>query len=215
MHRSLLTSLTLGLVLATGTAAAAGGPALPPLGEHTYDLSGISSFGPVPTQLELTVADAGGEAQKWTLDATNRDGSGLIEQLTLTRRADGLYLSGYHLQAAGSVAAVDLMFNPTPAVLLVPDGQRSWTFDMTSADGCVKTHTAANASGTGSRQVHLATQAAGTGKSGCEAMDAKRTQDIRFPGTSYLPNRIDTDLSGHMGGGTAAARLRATLRPGR
>jgi hypothetical protein len=215
MHRSLLTSLILGLVLATGTAAIAGGPTLPALGEHTYDLAGISSFGPVPTQLELTVADAGGGAQKWTLDATNRDGTGLIEELTLARRADGLYLSAYHLQAAGSVAAVDLTFNPTPAVLLVPDTQRSWSFDMTSADGCVKTHTAATASGTGARQVHLATQAGSTGKAGCESMDAKRTQDIRFPGTSYLPNRIDTELSGHMGGGAASARYRATLRPGR
>jgi hypothetical protein len=218
MARRLLPALVLALVLAADPAVAATAPGLPAPGEHKYDLTGSSNLGPVPREMRLTVGDAGGAAQKWTLDATNSDGSGVIEQLTLARHADGLYLSAYHLQASSSLLGVDLTFIPSTAVLLLPDGARSWTFDMISTDGCVKTHTtavAAAAGAAGARQLHMVAGASPTGKADCAPIDAKRTQDFSFPGNTYLPTRMDTDLSGHMAGAPASARYRATLRKDR
>jgi hypothetical protein len=194
--------------------------AMPSFGEHRYDLTGHSSLGPVPNQLRLGVAAADGGQQRWTLDASNPDGTGLVEELTVGHQADGVYLSAYHLTASGGLVGVDLKFSPAKPVLLLPDppaAGRTWSFDLNSDDGCVTTHTVGTApkAAAGTRHLRLVTTAKPTGKSGCVPIEATRTQDLWLPDGSSLPSRIDLDLSGKLGGtAPASASYSATLRQG-
>lgn len=212
--------------IATGPASApqppaeAGGPAMPALGSYHYDLVGHSNLGTFPKLMRLTISAARGGAQLWTLDASNPDGSGVFEELTVAHRTDGVYLSSYHLRAAGDFAGVDLKFSSPNPVPLLPDrtpAGRTWSFDLNSNDGCVNTHTVGTApsASAGTRHLHLVTTATPSGKSGCMTIKATRTQDLWVPDGNLLPNRIDVDLAGELSGGASAeASYSAKLRKG-
>jgi hypothetical protein len=193
-------------------------PALPGVGVYSYDLAGRSSLGPMPARLRLSVTDSGAGRRRWTLDATNSGGSGMVEDLTVSRNPDGVYLSAYRLQISGGLVGVDLRFTPRASVLLVPDrvpAGGKWSFDLTSDDGCVHTHTVAGfpKGPSGTRQLRLATTATPIEHADCVALRATRVQDLRLPDGSLLPDRIDSDLSGELGGAApASASYVATLR---
>jgi hypothetical protein len=217
--RPILTGLgptVLAAVVATAPLSAVAAPNPPEPGEHHYDLKGYSTLATLPPQLLLSVADAGGGAQRWTLDATNPDSTGLLEELTVARHADGYYLSSYHLQASGSTGGIDLTFVPTAPVLLVPGSPHaSWTFDMRSTDGCATSRTEGSTPKdpkSSGLHLHLVTTAEGTGKADCLPFKGKRIQDVRFPAANMLPMRIDNDLSGKLGGAPAKVQYTATLR---
>jgi hypothetical protein len=193
--------------------AATSGLALPPLGDTTYRLSGQSSIGTLPESLRLGVADAGDGAQTWTLDATNPDGSGLIELLTVRQGPDGIYLSDYELKANGGLWHVDLHLAPAQPAPLVPTWPHGgWEFDMPSANGCENAHTVGTvlpADNDGGRHVRLVTTATPTGKADCPPISATRTQELWLPGAGGPPGRTDLDLSGSFGGVSAGMQYSA------
>lgn len=197
----------------SGAPTATAGLALPPLGDTSYRLSGQSSFGTLPPSLRFSVADAGSGAQTWTLDATNPDGSGLIEVLTVAPGPDGIYLSDYELKVNGGLWHVDLHLAPAQPAPLVPTWPHGgWEFDMPSANGCENAHTVGTvlpADGDGGRHVKLVTTATPTGKADCPPISATRTQELWLPGSGGTPGRIDTDLSGSFGGVSAGMQYSA------
>jgi hypothetical protein len=176
---------------------------LPQPGDTSYRMTGQSGFGTLPQNLRLGVADAGDGSQTWTLDATNPDGSGMTEVLTVGPGPDGLYLSAYELKANGGVWHADLHLAPAQPVPLVPNWPHgSWEFDMPSPNGCENAHTVGTvlpADNDGARHVKLVTTATPTGKADCPPISANRTQELWLPGNSGTPGRIDTNLSGSFG----------------
>ncbi|HEY2834348.1 MAG TPA: hypothetical protein VGJ14_18140 [Sporichthyaceae bacterium] len=186
-----------------GGTGASSGTALPPPGDTSYRMTGQSSFGTLPGSLRLGVADAGGGSQTWTLDATNPDGSGMTEVLTVSSGPDGLYLSAYELQARGGMWHIDLHLAPAQPVPLVPNWPHgSWEFDMPSSNGCENAHTVGTvlpADNDGARHVKLVTTATPTGRADCPPISVNRTQELWLPGTGATPGRIDTSLSGSFG----------------
>jgi hypothetical protein len=217
--RRIIVPLCLGsaLLVTTPAAATTHAPELPAVGDHFYDLTGHSTLGSLPARLRLGVAAAGSGNQRWSLDASNPDGSGLVEELTVNRRSDGIHLSRYHLHVSNGFAAVDVNLTPSGSPLFIPDrvsADRTWSFDLLSDDGCVLAHTIGSSPSraTGARHLRLATTARSTGKTGCMQLEAKRTQDLWVPTDSSLPTRIDCDLTGSAEGATAAVSYRATSR---
>ncbi len=204
--------------------APTGGLTLPLVGDYTYALTGTSSLGKPPSTMKMQVATAGGaDEQIWTLDARRPDGAGIIEELTLARQADGVYLSAYRMDASTGLAAVVLEFAPPTPVLLEPDiakAGQTWEFDLESKDGCTAAHTAAvlvsegkpGADGTNSlRHVRLTTTLKTIGPPTCAAISAKRVQDTYHPAGVALPTRIDNDLSGSLGAVPVKSDTQATL----
>jgi hypothetical protein len=200
-----------------------GGLALPPLGNYTYALTGTSSLGKPPATMKATVAPGGGaDEQIWTLDARRDDGAGEIEELTLSRQDDGIYLSNYRLDASTGIAAVVLEFAPSAPGLLEPDTAKAgqtWSFDMESKDGCASAHTEgvlvsdakAGSGASALRHVRLTTTVKTIGPPTCAAVTAKRVQDTYHVAGAALPNRIDQDLSGTLGAVPVKNNTSATL----
>ena len=219
--RRIIVPLSLGLALfgASSAQATVHAPGLPAVGDHFYDLKGHSTLGPLPAKLRLGVVDAGGGRQAWSLDTSSPDGSGVVEELTVNRHADGVYLSRYHLHISNGVLGLDLNFIPSGgAALFMPDhvsAGRTWSFDLNSDDGCVLTHTVGSSptGAPGARHVRLATTAKSSDKAGCTQLKATRTQDLWVPVDSSLPTRIDGNLSGTVNGvGSAGVTYKANLR---
>lgn len=204
-----------------GAAAAAAVAALPSTGTYTYELTGSSSLGPPPKTSTLTVADGGSGTQLWTLDQRREDGAGLIEELTLRREKDGVYLSAYRLDASTGIAGVILEFAPDSPVLLTPAGGKAgttWRFDLgTSKDGC------ATAKGVGalldagdatsSRKFRLSTTLETVGSANCVQLDGERVQEISHPTEELLPTLIDSNLRGTVAGVAFKAATEATRAP--
>lgn len=201
-----------------------GALALPKLGQYTYALTGSSSLGKPPATMRLTVTGGdGGDEQIWTLDARRADGAGIIEEMTLSRQADGVYMSAYRLDASTGIAAVVLEFAPPTPVLLEPDGAKAgqtWKFDLESKDGCTLAHTDAvlvsdakpDSEGPASlRHVRLTTTMRTVGPPTCAAVNAKRVQDTYHATGAALPTRIDSDLSGSLGAVPVKTDTQATL----
>ncbi|MBA3743421.1 hypothetical protein [Sporichthya sp.] len=200
-----------------------GGLVLPALGDYSYAMTGTSSLGKPPAVMKLQVAKAGGEEEQiWTLDARRDDGSGIIEELTLVRRDDGVYLSAYRLDASTGIAAVVLEFAPPAPVLLEPDAAKvgqPWSFDLESTDGCSTAHTegtlvseAKPGSGSASlRHVRFTQNLKTIGPPTCPAVTAKRVQDTYHGAGVALPTRIDSDLNGTLGAVPVKANTQATL----
>lgn len=201
-----------------------GALALPKLGQYVYALTGSSSLGKPPATMKLTVTSGnGGDEQIWTLDARRADGAGIIEEMTLSRQADGVYLSAYRLDASTGIAAVVLEFAPPTPVLLEPDGAKAgqtWKFDLESKDGCTAAHTDAvlvsdakpGGEGPASlRHVRLTTTMRTIGPPTCAAVNAKRVQDTYHATGAALPTRIDSDLSGSLGAVPVKTDTQATL----
>jgi hypothetical protein len=186
---------------------------LPPTGDTSYRMTGQSSFGTLPPSLRLGVAAAGAGSQTWTLDATNPDGSGMTEVLTVAPGPDGLYLSAYELKANGGLWHIDLHLAPAQPVPLVPNWPHgSWEFDMPSPNGCENAHTVGTvlpADNDGARHVKLVTTATPTGKADCPPVSANRTQELWLPGAGGTPGRIDTNVSGSFGTVSAGVRYSA------
>jgi hypothetical protein len=199
-------------VPASGTGAGSGTTLSPP-GDTSYRMTGQSSFGTLPESLRLGVADAGGGSQTWTLDATNPDGSGMTEVLTVSPGPDGLYLAAYELKAAGGLWHIDLHLAPAQPVPLVPNWPHgSWEFDMPSPNGCENAHTVGTvlpADDDGARHVKLVTTATPTGRADCPPISATRTQELWLPGAGGTPGRIDTALSGSFGSVSAGENYSA------
>jgi hypothetical protein len=185
---------------------------LPKLGTYTYALTGSSSLGKPPATMKLAVDSAGGgDEQIWTQDARRADGAGIIEELTLSRQADGIYLSAYRIDGSTGIAAVVLEFAPPSPVLLEPDGAKpgqTWKFDLESKDGCTASHTDAvlvsdakpgGDGATSLRHVRLTTTLRTIGPPTCAAVSAKRVYDTYHATGAALPTRIDSDLSGTLG----------------
>jgi hypothetical protein len=202
----------------------AGGLTLPQPGDYTYALTGTSSLGKPPSTMKAQVAGtAGTDEQIWTLDARRPDGAGIIEELTLARQADGIYLSAYRLDASTGIAAVVLEFAPPTPVLLEPDAGKAgqtWEFDLESKDGCAAAHTAAvlvsagKPGGDGAnalRHVRLTTTLKTIGPPTCASISAKRVQDTYHAPAAALPTRIDNDLSGSLGAIPVRMDTQATL----
>jgi hypothetical protein len=201
-----------------------GGLALPQLGNYTYALNGTSSLGKPPATMKAEIATgSGSDEQIWTLDARRDDGAGMIEEITLGRQDNGVYLSAYRLDASTGIAAIVLEFAPTAPVLLEPDTAKpgqSWSFDMESTDGCASVHsegvlvseakpgaTAAAAL----RHIRLTQNVKTIGPPTCPAVTAKRVQDIYHAAGAALPTRIDSDLNGTLGAVPVKANTQATL----
>lgn len=203
--------------------AAPGGLVLPALGGYTYALTGTSSLGKPPAILKLQVEPAGGAGEQiWTLDGRRDDGAGIIEELTLGRQDDGVYLSAYRLDASTGIAAIVLEFAPATPVLLEPDGARpgqTWAFDLESKDGCAAARTegvlvseARSGEGAASlRHIRLTTTLKTIGPPTCPAVTAKRIQDTYHAAGTLLPTRLDSDLSGSLGAIPVKANTKATL----
>lgn len=197
--------------------------ALPSLGAYAYALTGKSTLGPPPPTLSLTVAAAAGTGeQMWTLDARREDGAGIIEELTLARQTDGVYLSAYRFDVSTGVAGAILEFAPPSPVLLEPDMAapgRTWRFEMQSTDGCAASRTdgaviSAGKPGAGKaavRHVRLTTTLRSTGPATCPPLAATRVQDIYHPLGALLPTRLDSELAGSLAGVPAKATTQATL----
>jgi hypothetical protein len=148
----------------------------------------------------------------------------MIEELTLRQNDTGVYLSAYRLDASTGIAGVILQFRPAAAVLLAPTSAKpgtTWPFDLgTSADGC------ATAKGTGEvldpgdgtstlvRRFRLTTSLHTVGPALCVALEGERTEEIRHPVNTLLPNEIDSDMRGTVAGGPFTARTRATRAAG-
>lgn len=199
--------------------------ALPAPGTYAYALIGTTSLGRPPADLDLTVAAAAGAgpgAQVWTFDGRRDDGSGLLEELTLGRQADGIYLSGYRLEASSGIAGVTLAFTPPKPVLLEPDRAKpgqTWSYDLESTDGCQAAHvdavlvSDAKVASAGSRHVRLTTTVRTVGPPTCPSISAKRVQDNYHPAAALLPSRMDSDLQGSLAGIPVRADTEATLMP--
>ena len=185
---------------------------LPRFGTYTYALTGSSSLGKPPATMKLQVDRAdGGDEQIWTQDARRADGAGIIEESTLSRQADGIYLSAYRIDASTGISAVVLEFAPPSPVLLEPDGAKpgqTWKFDLESKDGCTAAHTDAvlvsdakpgGDGATSLRHVRLTTTLRTIGPPTCAAVSAKRVLDTYHAVGAALPTRIDSDLSGTLG----------------
>jgi hypothetical protein len=198
--------------------------ALPALGDYTYALNGTSSLGKPPSTMKAGVAaGSGADEQIWTLDARRDDGSGMIEEITLGRQDDGVYLSAYRLDASTGIAAIVLEFAPTAPVLLEPDTAKpgqTWSFDMESKDGCASVHTEgvlvseAKPGGTAAatlRHVRLTQNVKTVGPPTCPSVTAKRVQDFYHVARAAFPNRIDSDLNGTLGAVPVKANTQATL----
>jgi hypothetical protein len=187
---------------------------LPQLGEYRYAMSGSTSLGPPPATMRLTVEEGAqpGE-QLWTLDGRRADGSGLTEELTLARGADGMYLHHYRLDASTGLAGLILEFNPDQPLLFEPDKVApgdTWKFDMTSTDGCARASSTAEAIEVGTtRHIQLTTSLSTVGPSSCSAVSGQRVQDFRHPAAQILPSRIDSDLHGSMANIPVKATTRA------
>ncbi|HEY2832031.1 MAG TPA: hypothetical protein VGJ14_06370 [Sporichthyaceae bacterium] len=178
---------------------------LPKLGVYGYSMSGNTSLGPPPSTMPLTVAEGSGDgAQLWTLDGRRADGSGITEELTLARGADGVYLHTYRLDASTGLAGLILEFNPAQPVLFEPDklaAGQTWKFDLTSTDGCARASTTLEAIEVGAiRHIRLATALSTVGPSSCTAVTGQRVQDLEHPAAQVLPTRISSDLHGTMAG---------------
>lgn len=197
---------------------------LPKLGIYTYALTGSSSLGKPPATMKLQVDRAdGGDEQIWTQDARRSDGAGIIEELTLSRQADGIYMSAYRIDASTGIAAVVLEFAPPSPVLLEPDGAKpgqTWKFDLESEDGCTAAHTDAvlvsdakpgGEGATSLRHVRLTTTLRTIGPPTCAAVNAKRVQDTYHAVGAALPTRIDSDLSGTLGAVPVSSDTQAIL----
>jgi hypothetical protein len=187
---------------------------LPKLGEYGYAMSGTTSLGPPPATLRLTVAEGDGDgAQLWTLDGRRADGSGITEELTLARGADGVYLHTYRLDASTGLAGLILEFKPAQPVLFEPDklaAGQTWHFDLTSTDGCSKAASTLEAIEVGAtRHIRLATALSTVGPSSCTAVDGQRVQELEHPAAQVLPTRISSDLHGTMAGIPVKATTRA------
>ncbi len=203
--------------------AGPGALALPQVGDYSYAMTGTSSLGKPPATMKLQVAKAGGaDEQIWTLDARREDGAGIIEELTLGRQDDGVYLSAYRLDGSTGIAAIVLEFSPPSPVLLEPDAAKpgqSWSFDMESKDGCTTAHTegvlvseAKAGGGTASlRHIRLTQTLKTVGPPTCPAVTAKRVQDTYHAVDVALPTRIDSDLNGSLGAVPVKANTQATL----
>jgi hypothetical protein len=160
--------------------------------------------------MRLTVADgAGPGAQLWTMDARRSDGSGLVEEFTLARGPDGIYLRTYRLDASTGTAGIVLDFAPTTPVLFEPDraqAGRSSEFDMTSSDGCTQAHSTVTIVAAGDRSTlrHLRMDSTlrTTGPVSCIA------------GSAVLPSRIDSELHGTLAGFPAQAKSSAVAAGG-
>ncbi|HUR74195.1 MAG TPA: hypothetical protein VMZ00_07955 [Sporichthya sp.] len=203
---------------------AASGLALPQVGTYSYAMTGTSSLGKPPATMKAEVATAGGgDEQLWTLDARRDDGSGMIEEITLGRQDDGVYLSAYRLDASTGIAAIVLEFAPAAPVLLEPDigkpGQ-TWAFDMESKDGCASVHTEGvlvseakpgGAAAAALRHIRLTQNLKTVGPPTCPSVTAKRVQDFYHAAGVALPNRIDSDLSGTLGAIPVKATTQAIL----
>lgn len=178
---------------------------LPKLGVYDYAMSGSTSLGPPPSTMPLTVAEGSGAgAQLWTLDGRRADGSGITEELTLARGADGMYMHTYRLDASTGLAGLILEFKPDQPVLFEPDklaAGQSWNFDLTSTDGCAKASTTLEAIEVGAiRHIRLATTLSTIGPSSCTAVSGQRVQQLEHPAAQILPTRIESDLHGTMAG---------------
>jgi hypothetical protein len=194
--------------------AASSGISLPPLGDATYRLTGQSTVGTLPPRLRFGVADAGSGAQTWTFDASNPDGSGLIEVLTVQPGPDGIYLTGYELKYGG-LGHVDLHLTPSGPAPLVPNWPHGgWEFDMPSANGCANAHTVGSVQppdNDGARHVNLATTVTPTGKQGCPQFTATRAQQLWLPTAGGRLNRVDTQLDASFG--TLGGNVSYTAKP--
>lgn len=202
---------------------ASGALVLPELGDYSYAMTGTSSLGKPPAVMKLQVAKAGGnEEQIWTLDARRDDGAGIIEEFTLVRQDDGVYLSAYRMDASTGIAAIVLEFAPPSPVLLEPDAAKvgqPWSFDLESKDGCSTVHTegvvvseAKPGSGPSSlRHIRLTQNLKTIGPPTCPAVTAKRVQDTYHSAGVALPARIDSDLNGSLGAVPVKANTQATL----
>ncbi|HEX3610350.1 MAG TPA: hypothetical protein VHU88_01560 [Sporichthyaceae bacterium] len=196
--------------------------ALPAPGGYSYALSGSSSVGPLPATMRLTVADgAGPGAQLWTMDARRSDGSGLVEEFTLARGPDGIYLRTYRLDASTGTAGIVLDFAPTTPVLFEPDraqAGRSSEFDMTSSDGCTQAHSTVTIVAAGDRSTlrHLRMDSTlrTTGPVSCIAVSGERVEDLYHSGSAVLPSRIDSELHGTLAGFPAQAKSSAVAAGG-
>lgn len=210
---------------AESKAVTASAVALPALGTYSYALTGTSTFGPAAPTMSLTIVQGAATGQQfWTQDARRDDGSGIIEELTLHRQDDGIYLSAYRLDVSTGLAGLILEFAPKAPVLLAPDragpGQR-WEFDLESADGCATAHTEgvviADGQGGGkavARHLRLTSVVTSTPLPACPPVAAERVQDIHHPMGLFLPSRSDSDLDGTLAGVPAAATSRAALDSG-
>jgi hypothetical protein len=190
------------------------GLTLPKLGVYSYAMSGTTSLGPPPSTMRMTVEEGGGSAQLWTLDGRRADGSGITEELTLARGADGVYLHTYRLDASTGLAGLILEFKPDQPVLFEPDklaAGQTWKFDLTSTDGCNRAGTTLEAIEVGAtRVIRLATALSTIGPSSCTAVTGQRVQELEHPAAQVLPTRISSDLHGTMAGIPVKATTRAS-----
>jgi|GEM_PF-4003015 len=182
--------------------------ALPPLGGYPYALSGFSSVGPPPATMRLTVAEGSGPgAELWTMDARRSDGSGVVEEFTLARGPDGIYLRTYRLDASTGSAGLILDFVPTAPVLFEPDHAEtghSSEFEMTSTDGCTRARTTVTMVSAGDRNTvrHLSMDSTlrTIGPVSCIAVSGERVEDLYHSGSDVLPTQIDSELHGTLAG---------------
>jgi hypothetical protein len=195
--------------------ATGSGIALPRPGDASYQLSGQSSIGTLPSTLHLAVADAGNGAQTWTFDTSNPDGTGLIEVLTVQPGPDGIYLANYELKANGGLWHVDLHLAPSGPAPLVPTWPHGgWEFDMPSDNGCANAHTVGSVQppdDDGARHVNLATTVTPTGREGCPPFTATRAQQLWLPTAGGQLNRVDTQLDASFG--TLSGNVSYTAKP--
>lgn len=208
-----------------GPVAPAPGPdeiALPALDTYSYALSGTSTLGPPPKTMKLNVSATATTpvAQLWSVDARRGDGGGIVEDLTLTRQDDGIYLSGYRLDASTGIAEVALDFAAPTPVLFTPDGGpagRAWSFDLKSTDGCATAHgegvVVAPGSATAPRHFKLTLALRSVGPATCVALTGKRVFDFIHPVGALLPSRLDAVLDGRLAGVPVQSDTEATAAP--
>lgn len=204
-------------------APGAGEIALPALGTYSYALAGTSTLGTPPKTMKLNVSATATTpvAQLWSIDARRGDGSGIVEDLMLTRQDGGVYLSGYRLDASTAIAEVILDFaTPTP-VLFTPDGGavgRTWSFDLKSKDGCAAAHGEGVVATTGTaaapRHFKLSIALKAIGPATCVALTGKRVLNFYHPVGALLPSRLDAVLDGRLAGVPVQSDTHATSAPG-
>lgn len=196
--------------------------ALPALDTYSYALTGTSTLGTPPKTLKLNVSATPTTpvAQLWSLDARRGDGGGIVDDLTLTRQDDGVYLSAYRLDASTGLAEVALDFAaPTPVLFTPDDGPagRAWSFDLKSTDGCATAHGAGSVvtpgSATAPRHFKLTLTLRSVGPATCVALTGKRVFDFFHPVGALLPSRLDAVLAGRLAGVPVDSDTRATTAP--